>query len=159
MAATKVETLTTPRDSLPNVYTSVTARELDFVTRFADNWEALREIYGIMRPIRKQAGTALVSYTASVALESGDVPAGAVIPYSKVTITKVTKEDITLQKHAKAVPIEDVDKYGETIAVQKADDAFLTELQNDVMTKFYTFLNSGSLTGEAASCFSPHARG
>ena len=80
MAATKVETLTTPRDSLPNVYTGVTARELDFVTRFADNWEALREIYGIMRPIRKQAGTSLVSYTASIALESGTVPAGAVIP-------------------------------------------------------------------------------
>lgn len=151
MAATKVETLTTPRDSLPNVYTSVTARELDFVTRFADNWDALREIYGIMRPIRKQAGTALVSYTASVALESGEVPAGAVIPYSKATITQATKEDITLQKYAKAVPIEDVDKYGATIAVQKSDDAFLTKLQNEVMTKFYTFLNTGSLTGEAAS--------
>ena len=38
MAATNVETLTTPRDSLPNVYTSVTARETDFVTRFGDNW-------------------------------------------------------------------------------------------------------------------------
>ena len=151
MAATKVETLTTPRDSLPNVYTGVTARELDFVTRFADNWEALREIYGIMRPIRKQAGTSLVSYTASIALESGTVPAGAVIPYSKATITQATKEDITLQKYAKAVPIEDVDKYGATIAVQKSDDAFLTKLQNEVMSKFYTFLNTGSLTGEAAS--------
>ena len=37
MAATNAETLTTPRDSLPNVYTSVTAREMDFVTRFGDN--------------------------------------------------------------------------------------------------------------------------
>lgn len=149
MAATKVETMTTPRDSLPNVYTGVTARELDFVTRFADNWEALREIYGIMRPIRKQAGTSLVSYTASIALESGTVPAGAVIPYSKTTITQATKEDITLQKYAKAVPIEDVDKYGATIAVQKSDDAFLTKLQNEVMSKFYTFLNTGSLTGRS----------
>ena len=52
MAATKVENLTNPRDSLPNVYTSVTAREMDFVTRFGDNWEALRNILGIMRPIR-----------------------------------------------------------------------------------------------------------
>ena len=30
MAATKVETLINPRDSLPNVYTGVTAREKDF---------------------------------------------------------------------------------------------------------------------------------
>lgn len=29
------------------------AREVDFVTRFSDNWDALRKIMGIMRPIRK----------------------------------------------------------------------------------------------------------
>ena len=34
MPATYVESLTNPRDSLPNVYTNVTAREIDFVTRF-----------------------------------------------------------------------------------------------------------------------------
>ena len=80
MAATKVETLTQPRDSLPNVYTSVTAREVDFVTRFDDNWEALRNILGITRPIRKTPGTSLVSYTASIDLESGSVDPGEVIP-------------------------------------------------------------------------------
>ena len=57
MAATRVETLTNPRDSLPNVYTNVTAREVDFVTRFDDNWDALRNILGIMRPIRKAPGS------------------------------------------------------------------------------------------------------
>lgn len=36
------------------------AREVDFVTRFADNWEALRNIMGVMRPIRKAPGTKLV---------------------------------------------------------------------------------------------------
>lgn len=76
MAATKVENLTNPRDSLPNVYTSVSAREMDFVNRFGDNWEALRNILGIMRPIRKTPGTSLVSYTADVTLESGRAGAG-----------------------------------------------------------------------------------
>ena len=104
MAATKVETLTTPRDSLPNVYTSVTARELDFVTRFADNWTALREIYGIMRPIRKQAGTALVSYTASVALESGAVPPGAVTPYSKAIIPRAERKTSPCKSTQKPCP-------------------------------------------------------
>lgn len=37
----------------------VTAREIDFVTRFARNWQHLRDILGIMRPIKKQPGTAL----------------------------------------------------------------------------------------------------
>ena len=151
MPATNVETLTNPRDSLPNVYTNVQAREVDFVTRFGDNWDALRNILGIMRPIRKSAGTSLVSYTASIALESGAVDAGEVIPYSKTTIAEAAKEDVTIEKYAKAVSIEDVDKYGAEIAIEKSDDAFLTQLQNRVLGKFYTFLNTGSLTGSATT--------
>lgn len=146
MAATYVETLSNPRDSLPNAYSgamganAVTAREIDFVTRFADNWEALREILGIMRPIRKTPGTQLVSYTAEVDLEDGDVDPGNVIPYSKATVQQFTKEDLDLLKYAKAVPIEDVNRYGAEIAVQKTDEAFLNELQSVVLDDFYTFL-------------------
>ena len=151
MAATKVETLTNPRDSLPNVYTSVTAREMDFVERFGDNWEALRNILGIMRPIRKTPGTSLVSYTADVTLESGAVEPGEVIPYSKATIIQAAKANLTIEKYAKAVPIEDVNKYGAEIAVEKSDDAFLTKLQNVVLTKFYTFLKTGTLTKTAST--------
>lgn len=151
MAATNVESFTNPRDSLPNVYTSVTAREMDFVTRFGDNWDALRNILGIMRPIRKTPGTSLVSYTAEIALESGAVEPGEVIPYSKATITQAAKADLTIEKYAKAVPIEDVNKYGAEIAVEKSDDAFLTKLQNVVLTKFYTFLKTGTLTQTATT--------
>ena len=150
MAATNVETLTNPRDSLQNVYNNVTAREVDFVTRFNDNWESLRNILGIMRPIRKAPGTALVSYAASVELEDGNVEPGHVIPYSKATIEQASKDDLEIKKYAKAVPIEDVNKYGAEIAVEKSDDAFLTKLQNVVLTNFYTFLNTGSLEGTAA---------
>lgn len=146
MAATNVETLTNPRDSLPNVYTNVTARELDFVSRFGQNWDALREVLGIARPIKKTAGTQLVSYTASVALESGEVDPGNVIPYSKATIVASAKADLTLQKYAKAVPVEDVDKYGVDVAVEKSDDAFLNELQSVVLDDFYD-----TLTGDASA--------
>ena len=146
MSATKVETLSQPRDSLPNAYAgadnanAVTAREIDFVSRFTDNWDALREILGIMRPVKKTPGTQLVSYTASVTLEDGDVDPGNVIPYSKATVLQYTKADLTLEKYAKAVPIEDVNKYGAAIAVQKTDEAFLNELQSKVLDNFYTFL-------------------
>lgn len=150
MAVTNVESFTNPRDSLPNVYTNVTAREVDFVTRFGDNWDALRNIMGIMRPIRKTPGTVLKSYTASVALESGSVDPGEVIPYSKTTIVEAAKSDVTIEKYAKAVPIEDVNTYGAEIAVEKSDDAFLTQLQNVVLGRFYTFLNTGSTTGSGA---------
>ena len=150
--ATNIETFTNPRDNLPNVYNNITAREIDFVTRFSDNWDALRRILGIMRPIRKAPGTTLVAYTADVELEDGDVGAGEVIPYSKATISKVGKsEAIKVEKFAKAVPIEDVNAYGATIAIEKSDDAFLTKLQNVVLTKFYNFLSTGTLTATATT--------
>ena len=135
-----VENLTTPRTNLPNTFTDITAREVDFVTRFAKNWTSLQEVLGISRPIKKAAGTKLVSYTASVTLESGSVNPGAVIPYSKATVQEIGYEDLTLEKYAKAVTIEDVDKYGEQVAVEKTDDAFLDELQAEVLEDFITKL-------------------
>lgn len=136
-----VETLTNARENLPNVYTDVTAREIDFVSRFGSNWDALRQILGVMRPIRKAPGTRLVAYTASVTLESGEVPEGAVIPYSKYQLVEAAHDDVTIEKYAKAVPIEDVNKYSVENAIEKSDDAFLNELQNVVLTRFYRFLN------------------
>lgn len=144
-----VETMTDPRSNLPNVYTDVTAREIDFVSRFNRNWDALRDIMGIMRPIRKAPGTRLISYTASVTLTDGSVQPGEVIPYSKHTIVQSTLNDLTIKKYAHAVPIEDVEKYGAAIAVEKSDEAFMNELQSTVLSSFYTFMNTGSLTDTA----------
>lgn len=149
MAVTYVESFDNARDSLPNAYSgalganAVTAREIDFVSRFGQNWQALQEILGIMRPVRKAPGTTLKSYVAKVDLEDGDstsVPAGAVIPYSKATVEQIGYADVSLEKYAKAVPIEDVNQYGAEVAIQKTDEAFLYELQSKVMTSFYTFL-------------------
>ena len=151
MSVTNVESFTTPRDNLPNVNTNVTAREIDFVSQFGQSWKALMDLLGIMNPIRKQPGTRLESVEATVELESGEVDPGKVIPYSKVTTVATTYADVKIEKFAKAVPIEDVSKYGARIAVQKSDAAFRTSLQNKVLTDFYTFLNTGSLTGTAAT--------
>ena len=148
---TNIETFTNPRDSLPNVFTNVTAREIDFVTRFGQNWDALRDILGIMRPIKKAPGSQLISYTASIALESGAVEPGEVIPYSKTTVVQAAKGDLSIEKFAKAVTIEDVSKYGAEVAIEKTDDAFLNQLQNNVLTRFYGFLNTGSLVDGATT--------
>ena len=129
----------------------VTAREIDFVTRFENNWQHLRDILGIMRPVKKQPGAMLKSKYAEGTLQSGVVGEGEEIPYSKFTVKEKPYEEMTIEKYAKAVPIEDVNKYGAAIAVEKSDDAFLTKLQNEVLNNFYTFLNTGSLTGEAAT--------
>lgn len=124
---------------------TVAAREQDFVSVFSDNWDALRAIMGIMRPIRKAPGTKLVSNKASIVLQDGAVAEGEEIPYSLATVEPVAFSDITIEKFAKAVSIEAVAKYGAEVAIQKTDDAFLNELQNKVLTKFYTFLKTGTL--------------
>lgn len=126
---------------------SVTAREIDFVTRFGSNWQALMDILGIMRPIEKQAGTKLVASKVNLTLEDGSVAEGADIPYSHATIVPVLYEDLDIKKWAKAVSIEAVNKYGANVAVQKTDSQFLTELQNEVMTDFYNFIKTGTLRG------------
>ena len=124
---------------------NVTARELDFVTRFGRNWQALLEILGIMRPIQKQPGTRLKSYKASIELQSGAVAEGEEIPYSQAQVEEVYYKDLDLEKFAKAVSIEAVNKYGAYNAVARTDDAFLSELQTLVMTRFYNFVQTGTL--------------
>lgn len=124
----------------------VTPREVDFVTRFERNWEHLREILGIMRPIKKQPNTKLKSKYAEGVLESGNVGEGEEIPYSKFVVKEKDYADITIEKYAKAVSIENIKDHGYDNAVQMTDDEFLFQLQTNVTGRFYSYLNTGTLT-------------
>lgn len=127
---------------------NIAAREIDFVTRFQRNWEHLRTILGIMRPIRVQPGTVLKSKSATLTLQSGSVGEGEEIPYSKAQVTETEYGSVTIEKYAKATSLEAIQKYGYDVAVGMTDDAFLFELQTDVTGRFYTYLNTGTLTGD-----------
>lgn len=124
----------------------VTAREIDFVTRFERNWEHLREILGIMRPIKKQPGAVLKSKYAEGTLQRGNVGEGEEIPYSKFTVKEKTYAEMTIEKYAKAVSIEAIKDHGYENAVQMTDDEFLFQLQTDVTGRFYDYLKTGTLT-------------
>lgn len=129
---------------------TINPREVDFVSRFTSNWDALRQILGIMRPIRKAPGTKLVSYKAEIdgTLQGGTtVGEGDTIPLTKMKVSPVSYGDIEIAKYGKSVTIEAVAKYGAEVAVQRTDDAFLRELQNKTLSDFYTFLNTGTLVG------------
>lgn len=124
----------------------VTAREIDFVTRFERNWQHLRDILGIMRPIKKQPGAVLKSKYAEGTLQSGNVGEGEEIPYSKFTVKEKTYAEMTIEKYAKAVSIEAIKDHGYENAVQMTDDEFLFQLQTDVTGRFYDYLKTGTLT-------------
>lgn len=127
---------------------TVAAREIDFVTRFNQNWDALRDIMGIMRPIRKSPGTKLVSYKASVDGEvkgGTSVGEGETIPFTKLKVEPVSFADIEIAKYGRSVPIEAVAKYGSKVAVQRSDEAFLNALQSIVFGNFLGFVKTGTL--------------
>lgn len=141
--------------AIPNTTTTAqittSVKEIDFVSRFNRNWDTLREILGIMNPVRKTPGTKLVASKATVELQDGNVAEGDEVPLSQAKVEPVAFEDISLKKYRKAVTAEAVAKYGAAVAVQKTDDAFLVELQNEVLDDFYTFAQTGTLTGEAST--------
>lgn len=127
---------------------NVEAREVDFVTRFAQSWQALQEILGITRPIKKTPGTKLVSYTANSVNGLETSPAeGVDITPTTFEVKPVVYEDVEVEKYSKAVTVEAVAKYGAAVAVEKTDDAFLNELIGSVLDRFYTFVQTGTLTG------------
>lgn len=124
----------------------VAAREIDFVTRFERNWEHLREILGIMRPIKKTPGAVLKSKYAEGTLQNGNVGEGEEIPYSKFVVKEKDYAEMTIEKYAKAVSIEAIKDHGYENAVQMTDDEFLFQLQTDVTGRFYDYLKTGTLT-------------
>lgn len=126
---------------------TTTVREIDFITNFVRNWENLRRVWGIMRPVKKAPGTKLVSYSASVTLQPGNVGEGEAIPYSLASVSPVYYDDIVLEKYCKAVSLEAVQKHGAVNAITRTDNAFRDQLIANIMNKFYTFLGTGTLTG------------
>ncbi len=121
-----------------------TAREVDFVTRFANNWEHLRDILGISRRIRKTPGSVLKSKYATVTLQDS-VGEGEEIPYSQANVLTKDYEPINVEKYAKGVSIEAINEHGYDDAIGLTDDQFLFELQTNVTSKFYNFINTGTL--------------
>ena len=124
----------------------VKAREIDFVTRFERNWEHLREILGIMRPIKKTPGAVLKSKYAEGTLQNGNVGEGEEIPYSKFVVKEKPYVEMTIEKYAKAVSIEAIKDHGYENAVQMTDDEFLFQLQTNVTERFYNYLKTGTLS-------------
>lgn len=125
---------------------NVTAREIDFVTRFQLTWEALRNIMGICRPIPMVNGTKLTAKKASVTLQSGAVGEGESVPYSAASVYEVEYPPIVLAKYKKGTSIEAINKWGYDIAIGKTDEEFKNVLQNGIMGDFYSFLRGGDLT-------------
>lgn len=146
-----LQVFTAPENMTGVAQIQVRAREIDFVTSFGQNMQALLDVMGISRMIRKQNGSMLRVRTASGTLQSGDVAEGDIVPLSQYEVTEKDFDTIKIQKYKKGVSIEAIADKGYEAAVAMTDEEFTSDLQNVVMDKFYTQLKMGSLVGHETS--------
>lgn len=129
----------------------VRAREIDFVTSFGKNMQALLDIMGITRMIKKQNGTVLKVKTVTGTLQSGDVGEGEEIPLSQYKVEEKDFDTIKIEKYRKGVSLEAIAEKGYDAAVDQTDAEFKSDLQNKILDKFYTQLKMGSLVGHEST--------
>ena len=140
-----------PDNMTGNAQIQVKAREIDFVTSFGQNMQALLDVMGIARMIRKENGSVLRVREASGVLQSGDVAEGDIVPLSQYEVTEKDFDTIKIQKYKKGVSIEAIAEKGYEAAVAMTDEEFTADLQNVIMTRFYDMLKMGSLTSYESS--------
>lgn len=125
----------------------VRAREIDFVTIFGKNMQALLDVMGITRMIKKENGSVLKTKKVSGTLQDGDIAEGEEIPMSQYKVEEETFDTIKIKKYRKGVSIESIAERGYEAAVEMTDEEFKSDLQNVVLDKFYTQLKMGALVG------------
>ena len=129
----------------------VTMRAMDFASRFAENWEHMRNLLGIMRPIKKNPGTKLMSKYAVISTLATPPAEGEAVSYTKAEVKEKEYASINLERYAKSVTIDAINDHGFEVACQKTDEEFLNELQLDVVGRWYAYLRTGTLTGAGAT--------
>lgn len=139
MAGTAHENIITTADI------QIRAREIDFVTQFARNWQALMDVMSITRPIKMAPGTTLTSKYAEGTLVKEQVGEGEFIPRSKYQVKEKPYETVTFDKYAKETSLESIQKYGYEAAIGMTDEEFMVDIQDDLKDRFYTRLQTGTL--------------
>ena len=127
----------------------VTVRMIDFKTQFERRMEFLLDLIGVTNKVSMGLGERLRSYTVSGTLENGDIAEGEKIPFSKFTAKEKYHEDMVLDKHARAVTFEAIQKKGKAVAVTKVDEELMYKLQGAIVTRLLSQLQKGTLTGDS----------
>lgn len=127
-------------------------REIDFVRKFEhDSLKKLLEVIGVTRRIPMMEGTTLYTYKITGTLANGAVPEGEVIPLSEYEQTKTPVGEITLKKWRKAASAEAIKKSGYNVAVSDTDAQLLKDVQKDVRSQLFGFIDGTITSATTAS--------
>lgn len=122
------------------------AQSIDFVNTFGTQIGQLTKLLGVERKIPMTSGSTLKTYTSSVTLDNTTVEPGAVIPLSQVVMEEGDPVEIEWDKKRKAVPAEDIQKYGYEQAITRTDKALVRELQKELRKKLFAQIEAGTGT-------------
>ena len=88
------------------------ALSVDFSEQFGQRFTSLTELLGVQRLLPMANGTLIKTYTSSVTLDGTVVAPGDIIPLSEVVLEDGPAQELVWDKKRKAVPMEDIQKYG-----------------------------------------------
>lgn len=125
----------------------VTALDVEFSANFNQDLDRLTEILGIFGPEILAAGTALYQYKTTGELSKESVEEGDETPLSHYKVEKTPIGEIEFKPYRKLTTAQAILKGGLENSVRKTDEKMVKDVRADVLTKFFTFLKTG--TGEA----------
>ncbi|EAC8477284.1 hypothetical protein JH67_03005 [Listeria monocytogenes] len=121
-------------------------KAIDFVNTFSNSIADLLQIMGVTRKIILNQDQKIVTYKTSVEKKDGNVAEGETIPLSSVKREKDKEYEVSLKKYRKAVTLEAIRRVGKAQALDDTDNLLLYQIQNDVKSDFFTFLNTAPTT-------------
>lgn len=120
---------------------------IDVTNTFKENVAKLIEMLGITRKISLASGSTIRTYKGyEVALESGEVAEGDLIPLSKVTQKTAETKTVELKKYRKATSGEAIALYGTDNAIANTDEALIRQVQKSVRNSLVTGIKTGTGT-------------
>lgn len=120
------------------------ALSVDFSEQFGQRFTSLTELLGVQRLLPMANGTLIKTYTSSVTLDGTVVAPGDIIPLSEVVLEDGPAQELVWDKKRKAVPMEDIQKYGFEKAISLTDAKLVNEVQKGIRTKLLAQLATGT---------------
>lgn len=140
----------------------VYALDVDLVENFRGEFDRLAEILGLFEVNSLAAGTAIYQYAITGSLLDGSASdskgtsgtsyvEGDFIARSKYAVTKNLVGEVAFVPYAKQTTAQAIQKSGFEGAIARTDRKAKQELQNAVLSSFFTFLANGTSTAAPES--------
>lgn len=117
-------------------------KTIDFVNKFSTNISELLKLLGVTRKEPLSADMKIRTYKWETDIDQTSVGEGETIPLSKVTRTLNKEYQVEWFKKRRAVSAEAIARHGASLAIDKADQRIMREIQNGIKTDFFTFLKT-----------------